>query len=119
MKYFDKDGRYNFVDDNNRFIGFSNSQSCCESFGWMLSREVPTNDQIENQEHNGIDADKMQFDPEFFHDSADGEYAGGVTFKLVDGEDVAYLTLFNHHSGYYGHGFEFKDGDKAIQDGSL
>lgn len=115
MKYFEKDGHYNFVDDNNRFVGFDSSQHCCESFGWMLSREIPDLlDKLEHNEFNGIDAEKMQFDPEFFHDNG-----CVVTFRLVDGEDVAYLTIFNDHNGYYSHGFEFKDGQKVIHNGYL
>lgn len=30
MEYFDRDGKENWIDENNVFLGFSNYQCCCE-----------------------------------------------------------------------------------------
>lgn len=34
IKFFEKDGRFNWVDSNNSFVGFNNKQKSCEDFGY-------------------------------------------------------------------------------------
>ena len=125
MKIFNKDGKINFVDDNNVFVGFDDGQSCCEYFGWVLSRQFPVDEDIRGaEEHsNNIDPDGYQFDPNFFEEKINGNYGfdgGGVAiFKLVKGHDHLFLTLFNSHNGYYGHGFEVKHGGITVNSGCL
>ncbi len=42
-------------------------------------------------------------------------------FRIIKGElDLPkYLHLYNYHNGYYGHGFQFKVGEKVIAEGGL
>ncbi|HUT57570.1 MAG TPA: hypothetical protein VNA25_06935 [Phycisphaerae bacterium] len=118
MKIFDRDGKVNFVDANNVLVGFDNTQDCCEDFGYLFTPELPTD----------TDAGVVDFDPSgWVFDRAFCEPVNGlgldkgeaVAFKLTKGEDVMYLTLFNAHNGYYGHGFEMTLGDENLHDGIL
>ena len=120
MKTFEKDGRINFVDENNVLVGFDYQGSCCENFGHMITKEIPT--QIEDGIK--IDEEKYRFDPSVrvMNSLTDCDDGGSVTFRLVnqdDCEDAVYLTLYNSQNGYYGHGFEVKNGDEIVAEGSL
>lgn len=116
MRIFDTNGKTNFVDDNNVFVGFDAYQSCCESFGWRLSKERPTDTDTEGEDGN--DHEGFQFDTEFFEDAShlDSDAGGAVTFRLVKGDEELFLTLWNHHNGYYSHGFEMRQGDLLIRE---
>ena len=108
----------NFVDDNNVFVGFDYSQSCCESFGYSLTREFPT--RIDDGE-NGIDPEGFQFDTNYFTEDVpiDTDCGGAAVFRLEkEGEEI-FLMIWNIHNGYYGHGFKMAQGDWLIQDGAL
>ena len=120
MKIFQQDYKINFVDDNNVFVGFDNYQSCCEHFGWMLSRELPnhlSDGQIE------IEPDNFQFDTEFFREEIpckqDMDCGGVAVFRLVKGDEEIFLTLWNAHNGYYGHGFSMECGKEQLRYGCL
>lgn len=118
MKIFDKDGKTNFVDDNNVFVGFDNSQYCYENFGHFLSRKIPN--EIDEGAEN-IDPEGFYFDVNFFQESSPSgfECGGLVIFRLVKGDEEIFLTLYNSHNGYYSHGFEMSVGGTTIQEGSL
>jgi len=115
--------RYNFVDENNVFVGYDADTSCCEDGGYILSKTIPTSTQepsIKIVEVNYI------FDTSFFKEGVisqdELDSGGSVVFKMVnknDPADVIYLTLFNCHNGYYGHGFDMTINDKIIHEGSL
>lgn len=50
----------------------------------------------------------------------DLDYGGTMaTFKMINGGEVMYLTIFNDHNGYYSNAFEFKAGETMIKDGYL
>ena len=34
IKFFDQDYRWNWVDSNNNFVGYSNDADCCEQYGY-------------------------------------------------------------------------------------
>jgi len=116
MKKFEKDGKVNFVDDNNVFIGFEIDQSCCENAGWFISdleetiiydkdfRAIPRKD---------MDTTGFNFDTTYFKEVTEEnqfDRGGLVRFKLTRGEKSLYLHLYNCHNGYYGHGFEAEIG---------
>jgi hypothetical protein len=120
MKIFNKDGKINFIDDNNVFVGFDYKASCCETFGWALSRDFPTH---AKEGCHGIDPDGFQFDTRYFYcDSKPDWYLdkGGIAvFKLKKEDEVIYLTLWNSHNGYYSHGFEMIDDELTVREGRL
>lgn len=37
MKIFDKDGKVNFVDENNVIVGYDTNQHCSEHAGWFIA----------------------------------------------------------------------------------
>jgi hypothetical protein len=106
MKIFERDGKMNFIDENNVFVGFDYQASCCEYFGYFFSSKTP--------DQNATKGDLIDFDPDSYNfDTAFYKYSGQnseeacVTFRLINSESKeVFLTLFNHHNGYYAHGFE-------------
>lgn len=119
MKHFDRDGKDNFVDVNNVFVGFDNNSKCCEEFGWFISKEIPT--MIDDGLY--IPTDGYVFDVGFIQevsfDEKHGNGSSGVVFRLTKGDDVIYLTLHNTHNGYYYHGFNMVVGGRVVESGSL
>ena len=67
------------------------------------------------------------FDPAYFQDTTSGDAARGeLVFKLVappsalePAGDVVYLELFNHHNGYYSHGFTMTVGGAVTKKGAI
>lgn len=119
MKIFEKDGKINFVDDNNVLVGFDYGQCCCESFGYSITREIPSECSDECLPESDLDG--YQFDRDFFQEGDESEFdwGGSVTFKLDKDGDSVFLTLYNSHNGYYSHGFEMSIGNECIRDGSI
>lgn len=132
-------GKINFVDINDVLIGFDAYQSCCESFGYEFTltgeKEAEAITEPANLEH-------LVFDTKFFREH-DGYDAGGIAvFRLFDGRfqrprndrdtrqierelqqigghREVFLHLYNHHNGYYGHGFEMTHSGQTIQSGCI
>lgn len=104
MKMFETDHSWNWVDSNNRMVGFDNSQHCCEyaSYDW-LDRE--------KEERDDIDLDD---DPRFNFTGYFEYFNDGVVFEVTDGTFTRWLYIFNIQNGYYSHGFIFKDDDQVI-----
>ena len=112
MKIFERDGKVNFVDDNNVFVGFDYYQTCCENFGWCLTREFP--EKLQGGE-SGIDPAGFQFDTDYFEIEREGDYGGAAIFRLTKDKEEIFLMLWNDHNGFYAHGFEMKSGDKELR----
>jgi hypothetical protein len=118
MKIYERDGKFNFVDENNVFVGYDNSQQCCEEFGWVVSDKVLKKyDDIllaKKAEHYNIE--DYSFDPAYFVriDNNDGD--GILAFLLVNGDDRLFLHLYNfQNSHYYDHGFDFSSDRQTIR----
>lgn len=124
MKVFTPDnsfkGRFNYVDKNNVLVGFDMNPDCCENFG---SKITDTLDDIKNApEIPDSGMEPYVFDTRFRQDNLypDTDSGGSVTFKLTArGRKPRYLTFWNHHNGYYSHGFHFMVDGKVIHDESL
>ncbi len=121
MRIFEDLGKINFVDENNRFVGFDYQSNCCESFGWLIRDELLST----RKELNGMEGDTTEklegysFDEQFLpvetpcdNESIDYDGGGSIVFKLVakDKPDL-YLHLYNYHNGYYSHGLKAKHND--------
>jgi len=113
--------KVNFVDSNNVFVGYDMAQDCCEHADFFFSREIPTEINQNKVEHDSLDLENYAFNTAFLKENglSDLDKGGSVTFLLENGEEELYLTIFNSHNGYYGHGFEFKIGDDVIKEGTL
>jgi hypothetical protein len=111
MKVFEKGDKVNFVDENNVFLGYDLSQDCCENAGYLITKTIPNkleaNDEI-------LNTDAYNFDTKFQGEALMGEdldSGGSRCFRLISKEDTndhIFVTIYNSHNGYYGHGFEFK-----------
>jgi hypothetical protein len=123
--------KINFIDNNGVLVGFDFDQHCCESFGWFVSdsivetREKQAEFQEGNAEHYEPGLEDYRFDHDFFkniNDIQDDEGGGTVVFRLlsaVDGNNPKYLHLYNHHNGYYQHGFNFSTPSEQGLSGSI
>ena len=102
--------RVNFIDRNNRFVGFDMESQCCENYGWVISEtesDTPWNlESIPNAAERVL---TYVFNTDF-GDKGIKDGDGYVVFQLISArEPNLYLYLFNDHNGYYSHGFEFGD----------
>ena len=121
MEVFEKDGKINFVDKNDVFVGFSYQQDCCEIFGWFYSPKVPKalEAQEEDEFHDRFDPEGFVFDTTFCEEDSGGYGDNWATFRLVkDGREV-FLVLYNSHNGYYCHGFEMTLKGTNLHSGGL
>jgi hypothetical protein len=98
-------GKTNFVDKNNVVVGFDDEQQCCENFGWFFATKP-------NYNHCADIPDKYDVEPYVFDTSFDAE---GIFRLTADNLPDIYLILYNHHNGYYSHGFHMlKDGETVV-----
>lgn len=106
-------GKINFIDRNDCFVGFDYAQNCCESFGWYLNTiwsteasPIFTSDNFADEKAlDGFWFD-TETDPVDVDDDGNDE-GGTVAFRCVnDAGDVLWLHLYNAHNGYYSHGWE-------------
>jgi hypothetical protein len=134
MKFFNRDGKYNFVDENNVYLGYDSNQQCCETAGFFID-VLPLKDgeDISGKAHYSVpNLDNFRFDPSFFQcvgaidDDSPGASSQVAVFRIVnddndknDKSESLYIHLFNTHNGYYSHGFSFKQEDNKIQSGEL
>lgn len=105
--------KVNFIDSQDRFIGYDLGQNCCEHAGWFISDKKENYDTgSENEGDRGFTVEGFDFVPgavtEVTPDEDAGlDYGGMVIFTLRDEKgNELYLHLFNCHSGYYGHDVE-------------
>ena len=121
MRIFEKDGKHNFVDENNVYVGYDSGQDCCEHADWFISDEAflstpeflknygPVSELLKPSILNG-----WVFDIDFFNEMniENPESCSMAIFRIIKGEEQKFLHLFNCHNGYYGHGFKMDFTDK-------
>lgn len=123
MKVFERDGKINFVDENNVVLGYDLRQDCCERAGWFIS-DTPRETIIENND-TVTNLDGYVFDTNYFRETGGGlEFDGGgmAIFRIfhVDGEGrERFIHIYNSHNGYYSHGFQLSVGGVVVKDQSL
>jgi len=100
------DGWRVVTDDQTVVVGISNSQSCCESWGYFNSDDDP-------QKHVGAELLRVERVSEdetkrLVTTIPDMEYgldSGGAVFvNIVTDRGTFQLAAYNSHNGYYGHG---------------
>lgn len=120
MQVFERDGKVNFVDENNVFLGYDMNQDCCEHADWFIA-DTPQ-EVLPETEREGIpDLKGFVFDTAFFKQVEGGDFdCGGMAiFRIVNKEAEKFVHIFNTHNGYYGHGFDFAIGGKTAREGTL
>ena len=102
--------KVNFVDENEVHLGFDTQDDCCANGGWFLSDKK--DEWLEETfKEESMDLPGWTFDPSYFaNPEFKREYDDGGTaqFRIVKGAEEKFITLYNHHNGYYSKGFEFK-----------
>lgn len=123
LKYFDRDGKMNWVDSNNVFVGFDDEGSCCEVWGAGFYDSLDGFTQavdIDLTVDNNWVFDTTFYVTDAYYDFIDrSSEAVCAAFRLVDGDKAIYLVIWNDHNGYYAHGFNFCNGDTVIVEGAL
>jgi len=107
------DNKVNFVDENNVILGYRTPYGCCERYGWYLSDK---RDQFHGDtfEEKSMTLDGWVFDPNYFEGGPEApkgfhtESASTVQFRIVNGDQEKFITLYNCHNGYYSKGFKFE-----------
>lgn len=136
MRIFEQGAKINFADINDVYVGFDGYQCCCESFGYFFARSAESEEEVEAP----ANLEEMIFDVTFFGDHGDDPYTAEARFRLIQptrvqsdrtmrarertmaadgGSAEIFLVIFNHHNGYYGHGFEMTHGGTVVQSGAL
>ncbi len=128
MKIFKDDesswfSKINFVDKNDVFVGYDMEQSCCEHADWFISETIdPYSYNTDYDSLKAHDVEGYIFDKEFFLEVESCELDSGcqVAFRMVaeDKPDL-YLSIFNSHNGYYGHGFSVEHSGETVKEGTL
>lgn len=121
------DCKINFIDEGDIFVGFDNCAQCCESFGWYIIDKVDASysNKCDDSLEDGFCIASVKgyvFDTSFFelHEENDCDVDMCAVFKIVkSGDRDLYLHLFNHHNGYYSHGFVADIGGDVWQEGYL
>lgn len=133
MKIFNKERtpecwktKVNFVDDNNRIVGFDSSQLCCEYWGWRINKSTEIDLLLMLDSKSEIPEDELErfsfVDEEPLSSSYteqvgnDTGYNSRVRFRLNNGSEDAYLWLWNIHNGYYSHNFTYSLGENENYD---
>jgi len=111
--------KINFVDENNVYLGYDLSQSCCEHADWFIA-DKPCQD-VQEQADQNPDLTGFVFDTIYFKDASEDfhDQGGMVVFRITNGTQEKFIHLYNCHNGYYSHGFEFKAGDSSIRYSSI
>jgi len=120
MKVFTKDGKINFIDDNNVVLGYDLNQGCCESADWFISNKVAPVLKVrstDNPRLTGWVFDTSYFLGDLKCESLDG--GGMAVFRITKDDKEKFIHLYNCQNGYYGHGFDFQVGEDTVQHGVL
>jgi hypothetical protein len=119
--------KVNFIDENNVVLGYDTHTSCCEDADWFISTK-PENNIVDHFMISSEDLLDYRFCTTWYQlfEGDDGDYnfnfdGGGMAiFKIVNSlNDELFIHIYNHHNGYYGHGFEFKHGGSTLQEGTI
>lgn len=119
------ESKVNFVDENNVLLGYDNEDSCCASGGWFLADKadewLEETFKEEPMELQGWVFDKTYFKEWELPSEYDSKetYGGAAQFRLVNGDKEKFLTLYNHQNGYYSRGFELKESETKVREGSV
>ena len=134
MKIFNKKENFadkvNFADKNGVLLGYDLSQDCCEEADWFIN-DKPLEKVEYDKNYNkltpmenyyGDELEDYVFDTKYFKSISDSDWLDAgemVIFRITNGVDEKFIHIFNAHNGYYGHGFEFKEGNEILKEGSL
>lgn len=121
----------NFIDPLDVFVGYDDTSSCCEDFGWLflpkpytqMTSELIVSQGDWSEYGSSLDQSMCMFGNDekkimkelenfVFDTTTKVEDEGDAAiFRLIgpNGNEV-YLHLYCYHNGYYSHGFSFNVG---------
>jgi hypothetical protein len=119
------DGRINFVDEDNVYVGYELHVDCCEQPGWFFTRKFDARTEkilqkaVAAEDKDIMDSLRVTVSLEeleqyrFKIDAAvkGTRYCGYrvITLQNVATKKYLYLVLYNLHNGYYAHELLIKD----------
>jgi hypothetical protein len=113
IKCFEQGYKINYVDHNNKFVGFDMQSNCCEDFGSGIFDHIP--------EKGSAELDNPDLETYYFEGTAPmdcmdgGGDGGGLAFRIISPTlPPLYVAIWNHHNGYYSHGFESYAGGGSL-----
>lgn len=104
--------KVNYVDASNRVLGFDIMSGCCEVFGHGVFDHIPT----DPERVGAPDISAYSFADEKPTDCLpDSDAGGGLAFRITaqDKPDL-WVCIWNHHNGYYSHGWTFGNLDGRL-----
>ena len=121
MNFFKAKGYWNWVDESNVSLGYQIRKECCVLHGWYLTDSVPGERPDPGYDQPEFDWTPWRFDPSF-EDRIDVrrewfDQGNGAVFRILNGDQAKYLTIYNHHNGYYLSRFHFKVDGKPLREG--
>ena len=114
------DSKVNFVDENNVLVGYDNHDDCCANGGWFISDDK--NEWLQDSfKEESMDLPGFVFDKNYVERKIEGKYDEGaaIQFRLINGDNEKFITLYNFHNGYYSRGFDIFVGGQLETDGSI
>lgn len=99
---WDEFAGYQIITDKQTIkLGISNSQNCCESWGYFMSEDDLK--EFEGAELKEITLTDVALKTEIF-ESKDIDFEGDLMFvNFSTDKGVLQFTAYNQHNGYYGH----------------
>lgn len=109
----------NWVDDENRLVGFDYETECCENFGYFFSKSQTPEEAINEEGDQKVDEfpETGMENARFAHKNPK-KFDSYAVFEIENSE-WKYLVLYNFHNGYYGHGFSVSQNGKEIFSDSI
>lgn len=109
----------NWVDDENRLVGYDYATHCCEDFGYFFSKAKTPEEAIEEKDPKNRDefpetgmenARFVKKNPEIFDSFAVFE---------IENSEWKFLVLYNFHNGFYEHGFSVRQNGEEFFSGRI
>lgn len=134
VKYVD--GRINFIDENDHFLGCEMDHQCCEDTNWEVRLGSELGELILSGSNEDVVDDETTLSGYYFPNDCfygeavlpdsqetDGEMrVNSVCFRAIhsdeEKEDI-FITISNDHDGYYYHMWEFKRNESLLRIGAL
>lgn len=111
------ESKINYADANNRVVGFDMDSSCCEYFGHGVFAALPVGiDNLESPTEADIGPYAFADEEPTLIDASD-DAGGTLCFRIYADElPDLWVCIWNHHNGYYGHGFTYwrMDGERFL-----
>lgn len=109
----------NWVDDENRLVGYDYEVECCENFGYFFSKaQHPIEAIKEKKDQTRYEFPETGMENARFAKKKPEIFDSYAVFEIENSE-WKFLVLYNFHNGYYEHGFSVRQNGEKIFLGSI